>query len=111
MIDPFTHIANVQLLAAHATYQAAGAGLINMAHELLYIILGLGGTYFLGSGVVRAMRAHHKQGTGAAISAIGGGIALAVVVMHIIGIYQRGNQEFEHLPGGVGSSNVSNRGW
>ena len=38
-------------------------------------------------------------------------LALAVVVAHIVGIYQRGNQEFEHLPGGVGSSNVSNRGW
>ena len=45
------------------------------------------------------------------MSAIGGGVALAVVVAHIVGIYQRGNQEFEHLPGGVGSSNVSNRGW
>lgn len=111
MIDPSTHIANVQLLAAHTAQMAAGAGLINMGHEVLYVILGLGGTYFLGSGVVRAMREHHKRGTGAAMSAIGGGVALAVVVMHIIGIYQRGNQEFEHLPGGVGSSNVSNRGW
>jgi hypothetical protein len=111
MIDPSTHLASLQLLAAHTTHLAAGAGLINMSHEALYVILGIGGTYFLGSGVVNAMRDHHKRGTGAAMSAIGGGVALAVVVAHIVGIYQRGNQEFEHLPGGPGSSNVSNRGW
>lgn len=111
MIDPSTHLTNVQLLAAHTANLAAGAGIINMSHEVLYIILGIGGVYFLGSGVINAMRDHHKRGTGAAMSAIGGGIALAVVVAHIVGIYQRGNQEFEHLPGGVGSSNVSNRGW
>jgi hypothetical protein len=111
MIDPSAHLAHVQLLAAHTTNLAAGGGIINMAHEILYIILGVGGTYFLGSGVWKGMRDHHKQGTGAAMSAIGGGVALAIVVAHIVGIYQRGNQEFEHLPGGVGSSNVSNRGW
>ena len=111
MIDPSTHLTNVQLLAVHTANLAAGAGIINMSHEVLYIILGVGGVYFLGSGVINAMRDHHKRGTGAAMSAIGGGVALAVVVAHIVGIYQRGNQEFEHLPGGVGSSNVSNRGW
>lgn len=111
MVDPSAHLAHAQLLAAHTTNLAAGASIINMSHEILYIILGIGGVYFLGSGVINAMRDHHKRGTGAAMSAIGGGVALAVVVAHIVGIYQRGNQEFEHLPGGVGSSNVSNRGW
>jgi hypothetical protein len=111
MIDPSTHLANAQLLAAHTANLAAGAGIVNMAHEILYVILGVGGVYFLGSGVWNGMRDHRKHGTGAAMSAIGGGVALAVVVAHIVGIYQRGNQEFEHLPGGVGSSNVSNRGW
>lgn len=111
MIDASTHLANIQLLAGHTTNLAAGAGIINMSHEVLYVILGLGGTYFLGSGVWKGMRDHHKHGTGAAMSAIGGGVALAIVVAHIVGIYQRGNQEFERLPGGVGSSNVSPRGW
>jgi len=111
MIDPSTHLAHVQIFAAHTANLAAGAGIINMSHEILYVILGIGGAYFLGSGVINGMRDHHKRGTGAAMSAIGGGVALAVVVAHIVGIYQRGNQEFEHLPGGVGSSNVSNRGW
>lgn len=111
MIDPSTHLDQVQLISAHTTNLAAGAGIINMSHEILYIILAIGGVYFLGSGVVKGMRDHHQRGTGAAMSAIGGGVALAIVVAHIVGIYQRGNQEFEHLPGGVGSSNVSNRGW
>ena len=111
MIDPSAHLAHVQLLAAHTMNLAAGAGIINMAHEILYIILGVGGAYFLGSGVWNGMRDHSKRGTGAAMSAIGGGVALAVVVAHIVGITQRANQEFERLPGGVGSSNVSNRGW
>ena len=112
MIDPSPHLASLQLLAAHTTNLAsAGAGIINMSHELLYIILAVGGTYFLGSGVINGMRDHSKRGTGSAMSAIGGGVALAIFVAHIVGIYQRGNQEFEHLPGGPGSSNVSNRGW
>ena len=49
---------------------------------------------------------------GAALSAVFGGVAIAIVVAHIVGIYQRGNQEFEQLPGGVGNATVSvNRGW
>ena len=111
MIDPSTHLASRPAVGSphHTTGRRRRDD--QHGHEVLYIILGIGGTYFLGSGVVNAMRDHHKRGTGAAMSAIGGGVALAVVVAHIVGIYQRGNQEFEHLPGGVGSSNVSNRGW
>ena len=48
MIDPSTHLANAQLLAAHTANLAAGAGIVNMAHEILYVILGVGGVYFLG---------------------------------------------------------------
>ena len=84
-------------------------GLVNMAHQVLYIVLAVGGVYFLGSGVARGMREHWKRGTGAAMSAMAGGVALAVVVAHVVGIYQRGNQEFEKLPGGPGHSDT--RGW
>ncbi|VBA32395.1 hypothetical protein LAUMK4_05738 [Mycobacterium persicum] len=101
--------AAVQVLAAQANTVAAGAGIINMSHEVLYIVIAVGGVYFLGTGVVRGMRDHWKRGTGAGLSAIAGGVALAVVVAHIVGLYQRGNQEFEHLPGSVGHSN--SRGW
>ncbi|WP_232526901.1 hypothetical protein [Mycobacterium intracellulare] len=100
---------SLQALATHSTNVAAGTGVINMSHEVLYIIVAVGGTYFLGSGIVRGMRDHWKRGTGAGLSAIAGGVALAVVVAHIVGLYQRGNQEFEHLPGSVGHSNT--RGW
>ncbi|WP_225331321.1 hypothetical protein [Mycobacterium intracellulare] len=100
---------SLQALAAHVTNVAAGAGVINMSHEVLYIVVAVGGTYFLATGIVRGMRDHWKRGTGAGLSAIAGGVALAVVVVHIVGIYQRGNQEFEHLPGSVGHSNT--RGW
>ena len=86
-------------------------GLVNMSHEVLYILLAVAGVYFLGSGVARGMREHWRRGTGAALSAMAGGVALAVVVAHVVGIYQRGNQEFEKLPGGPGHSDVSNRGW
>ncbi|MCA4761171.1 hypothetical protein KXD96_27325 [Mycobacterium sp. SMC-2] len=88
---------------------AAGAGLINMSHEVLYIIIAVAGTYFLGSGIARGMKEHWKRGTGSALSSIAGGVLLAVVVYHIVSLYQRGNQEFEQLPGGPGHSNV--RGW
>lgn len=110
MFDLSTHLATAQLAATHTVNVAAGAGIINMSHELLYIILGVGGVYFLGNGVIRGMRDHHQRGTGAAMSALGGGVALAVVVAHIVGIYQRGNQEFDNLPGSPGNSSVS-RGW
>jgi len=91
---------------------AGGGGIINMSHEVLYILLAVGGVYFLGTGVARGMKEHWKRGTGAALSAVFGGVAIAIVVAHIVGIYQRGNQEFEQLPGGVGNSSVSvNRGW
>lgn len=103
----------LQVAAAHTTVVAAsGGGIINMSHEILYILLAVGGVYFLGTGVARGMKEHWKRGTGAALSAVFGGVAIAIVVAHIVGIYQRGNQEFEQLPGGVGNSNVSvNRGW
>jgi hypothetical protein len=101
----------LQALTTHATNVAAGAGIINMSHEVLYIIMAVAGAYFLGSGIIRGAKEHWKRGTGAAASAIAGGVALAVVVAHIVSIYQRGNQEFEHLPGGPGHSNISNRGW
>ncbi|MGH3970113.1 MAG: hypothetical protein ACRDTV_18850, partial [Mycobacterium sp.] len=105
MVGSSTHLAGLQILAAHTTHMAAGAGLINISHEVLYTLLAIGGTYFMGSGVARGMREHWKRGTGAGLSAIAGGVALAVVVAHIVGIYQRGNHEFERLPGGPGHSN------
>lgn len=98
--------------AAPTAVLASGGGIISMAHQVLYILLGVAGTYFLGSGVARGMKEHWKRGTGAAASALAGGVALAVVVAHVVGIYQRGNEEFEKLPGGVGRTGVSvTRGW
>lgn len=98
--------------AEHTTVVAAGNGIISMSHEALYILLAVAGVYFLGTGVARGMKEHWRRGTGAALSAIFGGVAIAVVVAHIVGIYQRGNQEFEKLPGSVGNSNISvDRGW
>jgi len=85
--------------------------LVNTGHELLWTLLGLAGTYFLGGGVIRGMKHHWKFGTGAAMSAIGGGIAVAVVVAHIVGIYQRGNQEFDKKFPTVGHSHYVDRGW
>lgn len=103
----------LQAIATHGTVVAAsGGGIINMSHEVLYILLAVGGVYFMGTGVARGMKEHWRRGTGAALSAIFGGLAIAIVVAHIVGIYQRGNQEFEQLPGGIGNSTVSvNRGW
>lgn len=110
MIDATPFV--LQAAVGHSTVVATGAGVVNMAHEILYTLLTVSGIYFLGSGVARGMREHWKRGTGAAASALGGGIVLAVVVAHIVGIYQRGNQEFEQLPGGVGKPGISvNRGW
>nr|VTP03859.1 hypothetical protein BIN_B_05281 [Mycobacterium riyadhense] len=103
---------SLQAAASHSTVVAVGASVVNMSHEVLYILLAVAGTYFLGSGVARGMKEHWKRGTGAAVSALAGGVVLAVVVAHIVGIYQRGNQEFEQLPGGVGKPGISgNRGW
>lgn len=98
-------LSSLQALATHTTNVAAGAGVINMSHELLYIVMAVGAAYFLGGGIIRAIRDHTKRGTGAALSSIAGGVLLAIVVMHVVGLYQRGNQEFEHLPGSVGHSN------
>lgn len=92
---------------------AAGAGVINMSHEVFYALVGVAGTYFLGNGIVRAMREHHKKGTGAALSAIAGGVLIAVVIAHIVGLYNRGNEEFENFQGGGhgGQLPSNSRGW
>lgn len=105
--------ATVLLAAApQHTVLAAGTGLVNMAHEVLYILIALAGAFFLGCGIVNAVRKHHKNGVGAAVSALAGGVLLAVFVAHIVGIYQRGNQEFENLPGSVGTPGHSGtRSW
>lgn len=94
---------------SHSPALAFGGGVVNMSHEVLYWIIGVAGTYFMGSGVAKGMKDHWRGGTGAAMSAIAGGILLAVVVGHIVGITQRANQEFEKLPGGVGHSGT--RSW
>lgn len=93
----------------HSPALASGSGVVNMTHEVLYTLIGIGGTYFMGSGIAKGMKEHWRGGFGAAISSIAGGVLLAVVVAHIVGITQRGNQEFEKLPGGVGHSGT--RGW
>lgn len=106
-----------QLAASHTTIQAAGSGVIDMGHWIFYIIVGLGCVYFLGGGIVRGIFAHSKKGEGAAFKAILGGVGLAILITHIVGIYQRGNAEIEKAPGGWfngggGSVSVpSNRGW
>ena len=91
------------------TNLALGAGLVEASHQVFYILTSIAGTVFLGGGIISGMRKHWKMGVGSALSAIGGSVVLAVVVAHIVGLYQRGNQEFEKLPGGVGNSQT--RGW
>lgn len=95
---------------------AGGGGLIDMSHWIFYIIVGIGCAYFLGGGIVRGMRDHWKKGEGAAFKAILGGVGLAILITHIVGIYQRGNSEVEKAPGGWfnggnGGSVSVNRGW
>ena len=92
------------------TYLALGSGLVEASHQVFTIISSVATALFLGGSVIQAARKHWKMGVGSALSALAGGICLAVVVAHIVGLYQRGNQEFEQLPGGVGSSH-NNRGW
>ncbi|VBA62388.1 hypothetical protein [Mycobacterium attenuatum] len=98
---------------AHQSAVAAGAGIINMSHEIYWIVAAVAGVGFLVIGLLRGLRDHHKRGTGSALSAIGGGILLAVVAAHVVGIYNRGNQEFDDLDrGGHGTHLPSgNRGW
>lgn len=114
----FEQLANRTALAAsHSTVQAAGSGLIDMSHWIFYTIVGVGCTYFLAGGILRGIFAHSKKGEGAAFKAILGGVGLAILITHIVGIYTRGNAEIEKAPGGWfngGGSSVSvpsNRGW
>lgn len=116
MITP-THFGNTYTAVSQTTLQAAGSGIIDMSHWFFYIIVGVGCTYFLGGGILRGIKTHWKNGEGAAFKAIIGGVGLAILITHIVGIYQRGNAEVEKAPGGWfngGGSSVSvpsNRGW
>lgn len=83
---------------------AAGAGIINMSHEIYYIVAAVAGAGFLILGLIRGLQEHHRRGAGSALSALLGGILLAIVVKHAVGIYNRGDQEFNDLDhGGQGN--------
>jgi Ca2+/H+ antiporter len=103
----------IQATAMHHSVLAAGAGIINMSHEVYYIVAAVAGTCFLILGLIRGLREHHKRGAGSALSAILGGVLIAIVVAHLVGLYSRGNQEFDDLDHGGHSSNLpsGNRGW
>jgi len=100
----------IAIQASEILQAEAGAGLVNLSHQILYIVMSVGCAVFLIIGVVTAIRSHTKRGVAAALGALVGAIGLAVTVTHMPGLFQRFNQEFEQLPGGVGSSSVD-RGW
>lgn len=98
------------------TIVAAGpAGASELMQWIFYGIVAFAGTYFLAVGIVKGMRDHWKKGEGAALKAIAGGVLIAVVIAHIVGIRDRVNRDVEQAPGGFfnggNSQVVNNRGW
>jgi hypothetical protein len=65
----------------------------------------------LGIGIFRGLSKHLKTGHGAALSAIGGAILIAVILKNVVGLTNWGDAKFHQLPSVGGAVSSLGRGW